>query len=157
VIRHGDILITPSLFELDEIVNGRRYVGVGIMAGSREGTTCCVFECLLCGEGISMRKPKFSINERVMVRCHACHCLEGRSLCIDDCVIVQIEVILSGEDVIIHEGRRFRNKEDIIQYKVDRHDSWIDEDFIFPYQQPGSSFKEQMQELDRPIKQLEPA
>ena len=50
MIRHGDMLITPSLFELDEIVNGRRYIGVGIMAGSREGTTCCVFECLLCGK-----------------------------------------------------------------------------------------------------------
>ena len=50
MIRHGDILITPSLFELDEIVNGRRYVGVGIMADSREGVACCVFECLLCGK-----------------------------------------------------------------------------------------------------------
>ena len=46
----GDIICTPSKFEINEVVNDRRYIGVGIMAGSREGQPCCVFECLLCGK-----------------------------------------------------------------------------------------------------------
>lgn len=52
--RTGDIIYTPSQFELDEVVNGRRYVGVGLMTESREGRNCCVFECLLCGKVIRM-------------------------------------------------------------------------------------------------------
>ena len=104
-----------------------------------------------------MSQPKYSINERVMVRCHASDCIDGKPLCIDDCVVVQIEVIPSGEDLIIHEGKRLRNKRDIIQYKVDQYGSWIDEGFIFPHIPPGNSFEWQMHELDKPIKQLEPA
>ena len=87
-----------------------------------------------------MSKPKFSINERVMVRCHSSKEVSGKAISIDDCVITQYQAI------------------GCIFYEVDQRPGiWISETFIFPYQQPGSSFKEQMQELDRPIKQLEPA
>ena len=104
-----------------------------------------------------MSKPKFSINERVMVRCHASREITGNAMRLDDCIITQSVVIRAGDTVTYRGGDRTLTK-DHIYYTVDQLPGiWIDEPFIFPYQQPGSSFKEQMQELDRPIKQLEPA
>ena len=104
-----------------------------------------------------MSKPKFSINERVMVRCHSSKEASGKSQCLDDCRITQSVVIRAGETVTYRDSDRTLTK-DHVYYTVDQlPEKWIDEPFIFPYQQPGSSFKEQMQELDRPIKQLEPA
>ena len=102
-----------------------------------------------------MSKPKFSINERVMVRCHASDVLDGEGIHIDDCLITNCRIFPAG----IPTGYRgTRITEDVCCYKVDQlPECWIEQVFIFPYQQPGSSFKEQMQELDRPIKQLEPA
>ena len=102
-----------------------------------------------------MSKPKFSINERVMVRCHASESSTGESIHIDDCLIANCRILRAGIP-ISHRGTQIT--EDVYCYKVDQHPGkWIDQDFIFPYQEPGSSFKEQMQELDKPIKQLEPA
>ena len=62
--------------------------------------------------------PKYSINERVMVRCHEGNCVDGDPLYIDDCVIVEIEIIPAGEDVFIYGDRLYKNKVDTIQYKV---------------------------------------
>ena len=105
-----------------------------------------------------MSKPKFSINERVMVRCHASDEATGDALRIDDCVIIFFKSVPAGEQVKTLNGSKTTQTADRIYYVVDQKpDEWIDEPFIFPYQQPGSSFKEQMQELDRPIKQLETA
>ena len=104
-----------------------------------------------------MSKPKFSINERVMVRGHASVSISGKSVYIDDCLITDCRVYPVGEHVIIRNGIEYNNDIVTIYYRVDQGcTGWIEQPFIFPYQEPGSSFKEQMQELDRPIKQLEP-
>ena len=73
MIRHGDILITPSLFELDEIVNGRRYVGVTIARNNYEGRGTpgiAVFECIYCHKVLAL-PPKHC--EKYKCHCHA-HC-----------------------------------------------------------------------------------
>ena len=48
MVRSPDIIIRPSLFALDEIVNGRRYVGVTLHEFPSKTRWCGVFECQYC-------------------------------------------------------------------------------------------------------------
>ena len=104
--------------------------------------------------------PKYSINERVMVRCHSDDVIGGIPIYIDDCIITEIKTVEVGAELYDPEN----NNEHFatcqvagVLYVVDQHYGWIDEDFIFPYHSPGNSFEWQMHELDKPIKILEPA
>ena len=72
MIRHGDILITPSLFEMDEIVNGRRYVGVTIARDKYKGRGLAAFECIYCHKVLAL-PPKH-------IKKYKCHCHAHRNL-----------------------------------------------------------------------------
>ena len=70
MIRQGDILITPSLFDIDQIVNGRRYVGVTIARYKSEDRGVAVFECIYCHKVLALPPKHF---EKYKCHCHA-HC-----------------------------------------------------------------------------------
>ena len=103
-----------------------------------------------------MSQPKYSINERVMVRCHAGETGDSDSLYIDDCTVTRSKIIPANTISTIIEGVEIFNPRTSVFYMVSEYEAWIEQDFIFPYHPPGNSFEWQMHELDKPIKQPEP-